>query len=81
MFIRRGFYDLTTSDINNDIKVIDLMEIFDSFCSGEDQELMKFNNDFVIKCNICNFSFIKIQQFLLHNQSYDHAMKYRIWKY
>ena len=72
MFIKRGFYDVTTLNENNDIAVTDVMDIFDN--AGDDETFMPkmLSENFVIKCNICNYSFINFVQFLLHNDSKDH---------
>ena len=34
-------------------------------------------SNFVIKCNLCNFTFITIDQFLDHNNSQDHFSSQR----
>ena len=72
MFIKRGFYDVTTLDENNDIAVTDVMEILD-YVGRDETSMPKFlSENFVIKCNICNYTFINFVQFLLHNDSRDH---------
>ena len=76
MFIKRGFYDVTTIDENNDISVTDVMDVFDKNDGDETfvQKILSENS--VIKCNICNYTFINIVQFLLHNDSKDHMINF-----
>ena len=31
-------------------------------------------SNFVIKCNLCNYTFITIDQFIVHNNSQDHIL-------
>ena len=77
MYIERGFYDFTTLDENDDIKVIDVVDIIDNIQEdGFSIRRQRILENFVIKCNICNFSFVTILQFLVHNDSKDHRAKF-----
>ena len=67
--IEDGIYDVTTQDEDNSLIIKDLSQYLKP---GEERFP---TSRFVIKCNLCNYSFISICQVRQHNRSEDHHMK------
>lgn len=64
------FYDVTRLDENDSLMITDLTEYLDSSCNINEEEFQISN--FVIKCNLCNYSFLSIAQLREHDKSEDH---------
>lgn len=72
MMINRGDYDIITLDEYDEIQVDDVSE---HFASKDDQNIKEFTTShkhFVIKCNLCNYTFLTVEQFQDHHQDKTH---------
>ena len=72
MIINRGDYDIITSDENDEIQVADVSE---HFASTDDKNIKEFrtsHRNFVIKCNLCNYTFLTVEQFQDHHKDETH---------
>ena len=73
--IQKGFYEVTNL---TDDGILDTEDLLDS--GPEDSKLVSLdhfcNQEFVIKCNLCNSVLTNEDQFKNHNETQTHYMKY-----
>ena len=72
--INKGDYDIITLDENDELQLYDVSELLLLHINDE-QEIKTFDvcqSDFIIKCNLCNCTFLTIEQFQEHNHGLDH---------
>ena len=73
--INKGDYDIITLDENDEIQVDDVSEQLESNNSQERKAFTISQKNYVIKCNLCNFTFLTVEQFQDHHQDEDHKKK------
>ena len=73
--IQKGFYEVTSLTDNG---ILDTEDLLDS--GPEDFKIVSLDNfcnqEFVIKCNLCNSVLTNEDQFKNHNENQSHYMKY-----
>ena len=70
--INKGDYDIITLDENDELQVDDVSEHLESNENQTIEGLMISQKNYVIKCNLCNFSFLTVEQFQDHHQDENH---------
>ena len=73
-----GVYDVTTQEEDNSLVITDLSQYLKPELSIEDEEAIFPSSTFVIKCNLCNYSWVgagSFSQVRQHNRSEDHHRK------
>ena len=70
--INKGDYDIITLDENDELHVDDVSEHLESNKNQTIEGLMISQKNYVIKCNLCNFSFLTVEQFQDHHQDENH---------
>ena len=74
--IRKGDYDIITLDENDELQIDDISEHLES---NNDQKiktlLMSTPKNYVIKCNLCNYTFLTVEQFQDHHHQGENHKK------
>ena len=74
-----GVYDITSLGEDDSLIITDLTEYFTNSSDSIDERKFQ-NSKFVIKCNICNYSFLSFTQLNEHNEGDHHNEKLLILK-
>ena len=72
-----GIYEVTTQNEDNSLVITDLSQYLKPELSMTEEEIFP-SSTFVIKCNLCNYSWVgagSISQVRQHNRSEDHCYK------
>ena len=76
----QGVYDITSLGVDDSLIITDLTEYFTNASDSIDERKFQ-NSKFVIKCNICNYSFLSFTQLKEHNESDHHNENLLILKF
>ena len=78
--LKKGDYDIITLDENDELQVDDVSEHLESNENQTIKALMISQKHYVIKCNLCNYSFLTVEQFQDHHQDENHQKMLKIYK-
>ena len=77
--INKGDYDIITLDENDEIQVDDVSEQLESNNGQGFKAFMISQKNYVMKCNLCNHTFLTVEQFQDHNQDEEHKRKLKYY--
>ena len=70
--IKEGSYDVITLDGNDNLDIRDITQFIQTAKSPCLNVEISEGTKFVIKCNVCNYTFLTVDQFMVHNRGEDH---------